>query len=74
MSMVPPLRRVAAALLALAVAALVLPLGVGVAAAQDAPDAPDEAPHVRLARPTWDTGWFQAEVYRLLLEQIGRAH
>ena len=26
---------------------------------------------VRLARPTWDTGWFQAEVYRLLLERLG---
>ena len=24
-----------------------------------------------MARPTWDTGWFQAEVYRLLLERLG---
>ena len=24
-----------------------------------------------MARPTWDTGWFQAEVYRLLLERVG---
>ena len=30
-----------------------------------------EAPSVRMARPTWDTGWFQAEVYRLLLNRIG---
>ena len=30
-----------------------------------------EAPRVRLARPTWDTGWFQAEVYRLLLQRLG---
>ena len=26
---------------------------------------------VRMARPTWDTGWFQAEVYGLLLERLG---
>lgn len=26
---------------------------------------------VRMARATWDTGWFQAEVYRLLLMEIG---
>ncbi|MDE0067413.1 MAG: glycine betaine/L-proline ABC transporter substrate-binding protein ProX [Acidimicrobiaceae bacterium] len=26
---------------------------------------------VRMARATWDTGWFQAEVYRLLLERLG---
>lgn len=47
--------------------ALVLPLGAS-AAAQDGSD---EAPRVRLARATWDTGWFQAEVYRLLLERLG---
>ncbi len=26
---------------------------------------------VRLARATWDTGWFQAEIYKLLLERLG---
>jgi len=26
---------------------------------------------VKLARPTWDTGWFQAEVYKQLLEELG---
>ncbi|AYY13926.1 proline/glycine betaine ABC transporter substrate-binding protein ProX [Actinobacteria bacterium YIM 96077] len=26
---------------------------------------------VRLARATWDTGWFQAEVYRQLIEELG---
>ena len=31
----------------------------------------DDTPRVRLARPTWDTGWFQAEVYRILLQQLG---
>ena len=28
-------------------------------------------PAVRMARATWDTGWFQAEVYRLLIELLG---
>lgn len=31
----------------------------------------EAAPTITLARPTWDTGWFQAEVYRELLEQLG---
>jgi len=26
---------------------------------------------VQMARPTWDTGWFQAEVYRQLLLELG---
>ncbi len=40
-------------------------------ASASAQDEPDEVPRVRLARATWDTGWFQAEVYRLLLERLG---
>ncbi len=51
-------------------------------AAQDAdnqdpgtPDARDLAPGdlrpVRLARPTWDTGWFQAQVIAQLLVELG---
>ena len=31
----------------------------------------DDERVVRMARPTWDTGWFQAEVYALLLERLG---
>jgi ABC-type proline/glycine betaine transport system substrate-binding protein/ABC-type amino acid transport substrate-binding protein len=31
----------------------------------------DQTPTVRLARPTWDTGWFQAEIQRILLERLG---
>ncbi|NEQ44505.1 MAG: glycine betaine/L-proline ABC transporter substrate-binding protein ProX [Leptolyngbya sp. SIOISBB] len=31
------------------------------------------APAINIARPTWDTGWFQAEVYRELLGQLGYA-
>ncbi|NEQ67695.1 MAG: glycine betaine/L-proline ABC transporter substrate-binding protein ProX [Symploca sp. SIO2D2] len=26
---------------------------------------------IKIARPTWDTGWFQAEVLKLLLEDLG---
>jgi glycine betaine/proline transport system substrate-binding protein len=26
---------------------------------------------IRMARATWDTGWFQAEIYRQLLEELG---
>lgn len=29
------------------------------------------APVVNMARPTWDTGWFQAEIYRELLQRLG---
>ena len=28
-------------------------------------------PMITMGRPTWDTGWFQAEVYRELLQQLG---
>lgn len=47
------------------------------ASAQDArrtpaPQADEGATRtVRLARATWDTGWFQAEIYRLLLQELG---
>lgn len=47
--------------------------------AEEAPaeEAPAEAPaaeidgEVTMARATWDTGWFQAEVFRTLLEELG---
>ncbi|MDE0117320.1 MAG: glycine betaine/L-proline ABC transporter substrate-binding protein ProX [bacterium] len=65
--MQPSLRRALVAVLALVLGALVLPLGASTAAQ----DGSDDAPRVRMARATWDTGWFQAEVYRLLLERLG---
>ena len=40
-------------------------------AATAAASATDDERVVRMARPTWDTGWFQAEVYGLLLERLG---
>ena len=61
-------RLVAAVLTALtALTALLMPIS-GVAAQES-----EAKPQVRLARATWDTGWFQAEVYRLLLGQLGYA-
>ncbi|MDX6749592.1 glycine betaine/L-proline ABC transporter substrate-binding protein ProX [Geminicoccaceae bacterium 1502E] len=36
-----------------------------------AADMPGEGKEVRLARPTWDTGWFNAAVYQRLLEGLG---
>lgn len=41
-----------------------------VASPAAAAQADDEA-EVRMARPTWDTGWFQAEIYRQLLAELG---
>ncbi|MEX0759815.1 MAG: glycine betaine/L-proline ABC transporter substrate-binding protein ProX [Tistlia sp.] len=32
---------------------------------------PGEGTTVRMARATWDTGWWQAEIYKQLLEQLG---
>jgi glycine betaine/proline transport system substrate-binding protein len=32
---------------------------------------PGEGKTVHIARATWDTGWFQAEVFKLLLERLG---
>ena len=59
------MRRAFIAVLGFLAVALVVPLGAGAASLSD------DEPRVRLARPTWDTGWFQAEVYRLLLERLG---
>ena len=33
-------------------------------------DSPSDLPAVKIARPTWDTGWFQTEVLKLLLEEL----
>ena len=61
-----PMRRYAFAALGILAAALLFAPGAGLAAQTS-----DEKPPVRLARPTWDTGWFQAEIYRLLIQMLG---
>jgi glycine betaine/proline transport system substrate-binding protein len=40
---------------------------IGTANAQE----PGNGDKINMARPTWDTGWFQAEVYKQLLEKLG---
>ncbi len=32
---------------------------------------PGESKYVQMARADWDTGWFQAEIFKLLLEELG---
>lgn len=34
-------------------------------------ESPSNADTVKMARATWDTGWFQAEIYKQLLEALG---
>ena len=36
-----------------------------------AQDAPGEGTTVNMAQATWDTGWFHAEIYRQLLQELG---
>ena len=60
------MRRASIAIVVLVAVMLAVPMGA--AAAQDGSE---DEPRVRLARATWDTGWFQAEVYKLLLERLG---
>ena len=61
------MRRAFIVVLGILLTVLVLPpAGIELAAALS-----NDEPRVRLARPTWDTGWFQAEIYRLLLQELG---
>jgi glycine betaine/proline transport system substrate-binding protein len=56
-------------LLAIALSAGTM-LAAPVATAQ-AQDEPGAGTTVRMAQATWDTGWFEAAVYKQLLEQLG---
>ncbi len=44
---------------------------IGLAGAAMAQTLPGEGKSVRMARATWDTGWFQAEIYKQMLERLG---
>ncbi len=46
-------------------------LAAPAAAAVDPDRTPGRGETVRLARPTWDTGWFQAEIAAQLLQELG---
>ncbi|MET1028508.1 MAG: glycine betaine/L-proline ABC transporter substrate-binding protein ProX [Dongiaceae bacterium] len=61
----------ACAALACTVLALLSLAGMLTAGAVQAEDVPGAGREVKLARPTWDTGWFQTEIYRKGLEALG---
>ncbi|GHA31282.1 glycine betaine ABC transporter substrate-binding protein [Devosia pacifica] len=52
----------------LAAAVLISTSSIGIAAAQDMPG---EGTTVNMAQATWDTGFFHAEIYRQLLQELG---
>ena len=60
------MRRAAIAVLAIPLVTSLIVLGGVQALAVE-----DDRPIARLARPTWDTGWFQAEILRQLLGRLG---
>jgi glycine betaine/proline transport system substrate-binding protein len=51
--------------------AIGLIMAIGLAGAAMAQTLPGEGQSVRMARATWDTGWFQAEIYKQMLERLG---
>lgn len=71
------MRRGAVLVLALlaGISAWILGPSAGSVAAQDSGDDADRTDRagnpIRMARASWETGWFQAEVYRQLLEHLG---
>lgn len=62
--------KTARVLSAAAVLAVLVMLISPVAIAQE-DDGDSEPPTIRMARATWDTGWFQAEIYRQLFHRLG---
>ena len=46
-------------------------MGLGLILLIQLQSTPAAAPTINIGRPTWETGWFQAEVYRELLQQLG---
>lgn len=69
-------RRVATAMLVISVllvSVVVAESSRSKAGAQSDSGAGDQQPVVRMARPTWDTGWFQAEVAAKLITELGFA-
>jgi glycine betaine/proline transport system substrate-binding protein len=54
--------------LATGAAAVAIAASAPLAGAQEMPG---EGTTIRMARATWDTGWWQAEVYRQMLEELG---
>ncbi|MYZ49508.1 glycine betaine/L-proline ABC transporter substrate-binding protein ProX [Rhizobiales bacterium L72] len=51
--------------------AAALLLGLGAATGADAQDQPGSGTTISMARATWDTGWFTAEIYKQMMEELG---
>lgn len=64
------MRRISIVVLGILSIMLVSPLAAGMAQVESGDEGGERQP-VRMARATWDTGWFQAEVYRLLMQRLG---
>ncbi|MYD41910.1 MAG: glycine betaine/L-proline ABC transporter substrate-binding protein ProX [Acidimicrobiia bacterium] len=64
------MRRISIVVLGILLVLVVSPLAAGMAQVESEDDGAGKQP-VRMARATWDTGWFQAEVYRLLIQRLG---
>jgi glycine betaine/proline transport system substrate-binding protein len=56
---------------ATAVAAALFALPVSSVAQKQNTDTPGKGKTIKMARATWDTGWWQAEVYKQLFEKLG---
>ena len=65
------IRRPIAFAIGVAAALTILTPAAGQLSAQADQEAESARAPVRMARATWDTGWFQAEVYRLLIQRLG---
>ena len=65
------MQRIRFVVLGILTTVLTLGLGAQPTVGQSSSDDETGRPRVRMARATWDTGWFQAEVYRLLLHRLG---
>jgi ABC-type proline/glycine betaine transport system substrate-binding protein len=69
---IPQPRKSMSAFRAKAIMALAaLAVGIVASPAHAQEESLEEPPTIRMARATWDTGWFQAEVYRQLLNRLG---
>jgi len=64
------MRRISIVVLGILSVVLFSPLAAAMAQVESEEDSAEKQT-VRMARATWDTGWFQAEVYRLLIQRLG---
>jgi len=51
--------------------AMAMAVAIGTGGLAQAQDLPGTGKTIHMAQPTWDTEWFQAQVYRKLLQQLG---